>query len=334
MLMMSLVLHGAVLMLPIPSDLDKPKPPKKQEQVKITQLPRTRSSPKLSPQSSSKPNPQYTLQPSLSTPRDRPTRPEPVTTRQEPIVSLLPLPESSSPLQQQSKYKKEEPQQQLTEQPRRSESTKEPTSSQSPVEPTPSQSPVEPTPSQSPVEPTPSQSPVEPTPSQSPIEPTPSQSPIEPTPSQSTEKAKVNKEGTGGSYSESLNKEPSIFIKAALEQVKHKYNEEKFNEFKIDQDINKLTEAKKFQDAKGSPDSRFEFLKKAISPLTTQDVTSSLQTQLSILECGFNKIGTYGGGSVYEVTKGDFKRYLIFVPGKDEQGDLTAIVVSKDYPRE
>ena len=76
MLMMSLVLHGAVLMLPIPSDLDKPKPPKKQEQVKITQLPTTRSSPKLSPQSSSKPNPQPSPQPSQSTRSNEATTPE------------------------------------------------------------------------------------------------------------------------------------------------------------------------------------------------------------------------------------------------------------------
>jgi hypothetical protein len=76
MLMMSLVLHGAVLMLPIPSDLDKPKPPKKQEQVKITQLPRTRSSPKLSPQSSQKPNPQPSPQPSQSTRSNEVTPPE------------------------------------------------------------------------------------------------------------------------------------------------------------------------------------------------------------------------------------------------------------------
>jgi hypothetical protein len=63
-------------MLPIPSDLDKPKPPKKQEQVKITQLPRTRSSPKLSPQSSQKPNPQSTLQPSQSTGSNETTPPD------------------------------------------------------------------------------------------------------------------------------------------------------------------------------------------------------------------------------------------------------------------
>ena len=74
--MMSLVLHGAVLMLPIPSNLDKPKPPKKQEQVKITQLPRTRPSSKLSPQSSSKPNPQPSSQPSQSTRSNEATPPE------------------------------------------------------------------------------------------------------------------------------------------------------------------------------------------------------------------------------------------------------------------
>jgi hypothetical protein len=104
MLMMSLVLHGAVLMLPIPSDLDKPKPPKKQEQVKITQLPRTRSSPKLSPQSSSKPNPQPSPQPSQSTRSNETTPPAflpELTTQLRPQLSEstrlneLTLPESS-----------------------------------------------------------------------------------------------------------------------------------------------------------------------------------------------------------------------------------------------
>jgi len=105
MLMMSLVLHGAVLMLPIPSDLDKPKPPKKQEQVKITQLPRTRSSPKLSPESSSKPNPQPTPEPSQSTRSNEATPPDflpELTTQLSPQLSEsirlneLTLPESSA----------------------------------------------------------------------------------------------------------------------------------------------------------------------------------------------------------------------------------------------
>ncbi len=353
MLMISLVLHSVVLMLPMPSDREKPEPPKKEVRVKIAQLPTTRPSPKTSAQSSSKPNPQSTLQPSLSTPPDRPTRPEPVTTRQEPIVSLLPLPESSSPLQQQSKYKKEEPQEQLTQQPRRSlsteqprrsestkkptlsQSTKEPTLSQSTKEPTLSQSTKQPTPSPSTEQPTPSPSTEQPTPSPSTEQPTPSPSTEQPTPSPSTEEAKVNNEATGGSYTESFNKyENQLFFEAALEEVKRKYSEEKIKHFKIDQDINKLTEANKFKDANGSPDTKFQFLKKAVSPLTPQDITSSLETQLSSQKFGFNKIGNYGGVPLYEVTKGDFKRYLIFVPGKDEQGELTAIVVSKDYPRE
>jgi len=105
MLMMSLVLHGAVLMLPIPSNLDKPKPPKKQEQVKITQLPRTRPSSKLSPQSSSKPNPQPSSQPSQSTRSNEATPPEffpELTTQLSPQLSEstrlneLTLPESSA----------------------------------------------------------------------------------------------------------------------------------------------------------------------------------------------------------------------------------------------
>ncbi len=71
MLMISLVLHGVVLMLPMPSDKEKPKP----EQVKITQLPTTRPSAKPLPQSSSKPNPQPNPQPSQLTRTNEPTRP-------------------------------------------------------------------------------------------------------------------------------------------------------------------------------------------------------------------------------------------------------------------
>jgi restriction endonuclease S subunit len=57
-----------------------------------------------------------------------------------------------------------------------------------------------------------------------------------------------------------------------------------------------------------------------------------LETQLSSQQFRFDKKGTYGGGPLYEVTKGDFKRYVILAPGKDEQGDITAIIVLQDYP--
>ena len=57
--LISLALHGVVLMLPAPFDLDKPKPPKKEETVKITKLPATaNSSSQVSPQSSPKPTPE------------------------------------------------------------------------------------------------------------------------------------------------------------------------------------------------------------------------------------------------------------------------------------
>jgi hypothetical protein len=120
----------------------------------------------------------------------------------------------------------------------------------------------------------------------------------------------------------------------ALEQVQDKYSEDKLKKFKTEQDINKLTEADKFKDAKGNPDkSRFEFLKKAVLPLTPQEIFSALETQLSSQNFRINKIGVYGGGPLYEVTKEDFKYYLILAPGTDEQGSITAIVVSENDPR-
>ena len=65
MLMMSLVLHGIVLMLPISLDIKKSEPPKKEETVKITKLP-------LASKSSSQISPQSSLQPTLQlTPQER-----------------------------------------------------------------------------------------------------------------------------------------------------------------------------------------------------------------------------------------------------------------------
>jgi hypothetical protein len=381
MLMISLVLHGVVLMLPMPSEVQKHEPPKKEVRVKIAQLPTTRPSLKTSPQSSSKPNPQSTPEPSLSTPPDRPTRPEPVTTRQEPIVSLLPLPESSSPLQQQSKYKKDEPQQQLTEQPRslsseqpkrslsseqpkRSLSTEQPKRSLSTEQPRrslsteqPAQS-LQPNPqpaqssqsnqqiAQAPSTQQPIQSPQphqEPTQSPSAKQPTessqPNQEPAQsPSAKQPTESSQPNQESTekkdsiGGSYTDLFSKnQDDITLRAVLAQVKQG-REDKLQDFKADRDLNKLTEPDKFKDANGQPDTKFNFFQKAVSPLTTQDITSALETQLSSLEFRFDKKGTYGGGPIYEVTKGDFKRYVILAPGKDEQGEITAIIVLQDYP--
>ncbi len=120
-------------------------------------------------------------------------------------------------------------------------------------------------------------------------------------------------------------------LRAALAQVKQG-GENKLQDFKADRDLNQLTESDKFKDATGKPNTKFEFLKKAISPLTTGDLTAALETQLSSLEFRFDKKGTYGGGPFYEVTKGDFKRYVILAPGKDDQGNITAIIISQDYP--
>lgn len=65
MLMISLVLHGVVLMLPISLDTKKSESPKKEETIKITKLP-------LAAKSSSQISPQSSLTPTLSlTPQER-----------------------------------------------------------------------------------------------------------------------------------------------------------------------------------------------------------------------------------------------------------------------
>ncbi len=325
MLMISLLLHGVLLMLPIPSEQEKPKLPRKEARVKITQLPTPVPSPKSSPQSSSKPNPQPSSQlsqstrlyqptrpefsselnpqpsflPSQSTRLYQPTRPERMTTRQESAAFPLTLGESRSQSQQQSKSQKQEPQQQSTEQPTRSGSTKEPSSPPSTEQQTPPPSAKE------------------------------------PTPSPPTEEPTRNNGATGDSYSEKLKQyQNQGFFDAALEQVKRKYSEDdKLKQFKTDQDINKLTEADKFKDAKGNPDSRFKFTDKAVLSLTNHEIFSALETELSSQKYRINKIGIYGDGPLYEVTKADFKCYLILAPGTDEQGSITVIVVSQDDPR-
>jgi hypothetical protein len=76
MLMISLALHGVVLMLPISSDLGQSKSAKQYKSVKITQLPTNRRSAKPSSQSLSKPNPQPSSKPSPSTRLNPPTRSE------------------------------------------------------------------------------------------------------------------------------------------------------------------------------------------------------------------------------------------------------------------
>jgi DNA polymerase III gamma/tau subunit len=336
MLLISLALHGVVLMLPIPPDPEKPELSKKEEQVKITQLPTTRPSPKPSVQSSSEPSPLLSPQLDQSTPREEPTLPEPTTTRQQSAEFPLPLrirkliSRSQQPSKQsQQQPKKEEARQRLTEEPTRSQSTEEQKRAPSTEEQKRSQSTQKSAQSQSPQEPTPSP------PAQ---EPTPSPPAQEPTPSPPAQESTVNNEATGGDDYSKLGQQVlsdnSFLFKVALEQVEHYKNlQENLKGFDNEVDINKLTEATAFKDTNGKPDDRFKFLKKAVSPLTTQDMISSLEKEFTRQGFGFNKIDDYGGGPLYEVTKGDFKRYLIFAPGKDEQGNpMTAIILSENKP--
>ncbi|HEY9613443.1 hypothetical protein [Allocoleopsis sp.] len=346
MLMISLLLHGIVLMLPISSDLniEGSKTSKQYKPIKIAQLPRTRSTANPTAESPAKPNPQPSPQPSQSIPGklptrpdsslelnpqpspqlsqpiplDPPTRPKPITTR--PQLDKSPILERK--LSSQAQSQKEDTQQQSTQQPKRSQPTEQPKRSQSIEEPTPSPYPQQPTPSPS------IQEPIQPQPPQ---QPTPSPPPQQPTPSPSTEQAKGNNEGTGGGYGQY---NLSLPILAAIEEIKPRLGEDRLKQFKAERDINKLKESNQFK-ANGEPDTtRFIFLQKALSPLTTHEITSALQTQLKTKDfhCEPNPKTTYGGGPVYEVTQGDVKFYLIFAPGMDDNGAMTAIIFSPKFP--
>lgn len=336
-LMISLVLHGVMLMLPISSNLNlqASKSPKQYKQVKLTQLPTTRPSPTSSSPVPSKLNPQPSPQSSQFTPSDlpnplqspwqpnfqpspslnqsvlpnQPTSSVPITTRQQLPESSAPIRESTTRSPQQPK--KEETQQQPLEQPKRSPTPQEPT----PVsQPTPKLT-------QSP------QPNLTPTQLPAPTNPTPVS---QPTP-EPTSKNDATGEGFGGRFA---NLGSSECLKVALAQVERD-NKDQFKKFETDQDLNKLTKASEFKDISGKPDTtKFQFLNKALPPLT-QNITSILDKTVktfSFMGCGFEPKGNYGGGSLYEVTKGDSKSYVILAPGKDEQGDMTAIIVLQNYP--
>jgi hypothetical protein len=286
-----------------------------------------------------------------------PASPPPMMTRQQPSELSVPIRDSSVQSQQQSKS--QETQQQSSEQPKllsspqelaQSPSTKQPIQSSQPSpesslspsakqpiqssqpNPEPSQSPSTQQPTQS-SQPNPeaTQSPSTQQPTQS-SQPNPeaTQSPSTQQPPKSSQPNPEPTEKNGllaGGWTENYKKiETETQLRAALAQ------DNKLQAFQTDRDLDNLTESDKFKDATGKPNTKFVFIKKAVSPLTTQDLTAALETQLRSLEFRFDKKGTYGGGPLYEVTKGDFKRYVILAPGKDDQGNITAIIISQDYP--
>ncbi len=123
MLMISLVLHGVALILPLPSDTKKPEFAKKEEQVKITQLPTTRSSSQSSPQSLAKANPQPNPQRNESIRINEPTLPNfswPLDTEPSPQLKESTLPKFSwrqnpQPKPQSSQSTRSKPKQQLAD---------------------------------------------------------------------------------------------------------------------------------------------------------------------------------------------------------------------------
>ena len=95
MLIISLVLHGVVLMLPMPSDKQNLEPPKKEAKVKITKLPlSSKSFSQASSKSSQKPTPQLTSQGSQE---NLPPSPQKRQTNPPQIVINRPVPQTNFP---------------------------------------------------------------------------------------------------------------------------------------------------------------------------------------------------------------------------------------------
>ncbi len=98
MLLISLALHGLLLLLPIPSK-QKETPPKQEEKIKITQLPDTPPSPASSPISS--PKPQASVIPKVAPPIRRQEAPiQQLAPRPKPLVKAPTIQASPKPQQQ------------------------------------------------------------------------------------------------------------------------------------------------------------------------------------------------------------------------------------------
>ncbi|HEY9602817.1 MAG TPA: hypothetical protein V6C85_14485 [Allocoleopsis sp.] len=92
-------------------------------------------------------------------------------------------------------------------------------------------------------------------------------------------------------------------------------------------DISKFPEPDKFNDA-----NKFEFRSKTVpfKPMSPDELYAQVEAKLS--QSGFSQISkeaTYGGGQTYKITQGSFTRYLYFVPTSDNR---TVVILSKDSP--
>jgi hypothetical protein len=81
---------------------------------------------------------------------------------------------------------------------------------------------------------------------------------------------------------------------------------------------------------------RLEAITSPSQPISPEKLASTVSSELSKGEEGFKfeQVGTYGGGNLYEVTKGDFKIYMILVSTQNGEVPRTGILLSRNDPRE
>ncbi|MBE9126606.1 MULTISPECIES: hypothetical protein [unclassified Coleofasciculus] len=109
-------------------------------------------------------------------------------------------------------------------------------------------------------------------------------------------------------------------------------NEYRLKDFE-ENDLNRLVEKDNFK----GKNFEFKFARKttAEQPASPTELASSLNKQLKGL--GFESLseeGNYGGGTIYKVKQSEFEIYLIFAPAHDQDDNpITVIIPSKEKPR-
>jgi hypothetical protein len=320
MLMISLVLHGLFLMLPLPSDWEKP--PEQAERIRITKLPlKSKYSKPTSPQSSPKPasQPQPSISPRVS---DRQysvsaSIPEPKLDRDSDIL-LNPKPNSDI-LQNSNKKPISQQRQQNTKVPKTPISKTTPESKKDNPE-TPQTPNPEPTPESKKDNPETPQTPnPEPTPESKKDSPETPQTPnTETTPSPSPNEQETPTDSEG-SYSEMFNSlKPTNYLFIAVNQLK----------FVLESDLKKSVELENCIEK----DNVFNCRLKTNSP--TQEFVPQLQKVLenpNLKFQGFAKIESYQGtGTLYKAEINSTVSYFLITT--DEQGTST-LTLSEQEPR-
>ena len=391
MLMISLVLHGVVLTLPLPPDQQKPKPPKKEETVKITKLPLdSKSSSSTSSPSSLTPTPQERQVNLSPTPQERQanssksatTRPVPQTNSSlnQPINQPSVTSDTSKTKREQNPVTSQDSNQESQDTNQRSQDTnqesqgssQQSTSAQKiinffatfPRYPGAAKS------SGGVLRPefdnatyifhTPDN--LETVASKFEKELLPTQNFARPKLSRNEANFKVyevsNSTGSETNYLYLIfqNGKTAIYLEAenyTLAQLIKGETEERNNQliggyiltgiqmiekpynlqdFKPENDFDKLDEKDKFQDKKF--DLKHAKKTTANNPVSEEKLISTLEEQLKLLNFEpLSKEGYYGKSVVYKAKQGTSETFLVLAPAKDEQGRaITVIILSTDKP--